>query len=113
MKRMVICTILCLVMLCGCTFEPSSLNDFENEKAYEVGYEKGVQYVLSTLRENADDWNYYMNIEDIEDSIRIYYRSDNSIDVDEARDAIIYHPDFERYTLAELLEKLIEENIEE
>ncbi|MBR5278218.1 MAG: hypothetical protein IKU23_03020 [Clostridia bacterium] len=114
MKKLFICCVL-FCFLCGCSSTPSSLEEFQKTEAYDVGYEKGYEdgilHVLSILRENANDWDRYMKIEDVESSIRIYY-DESSADVDEARDAIIYHPDFEHYTLKEMLEELIIENID-
>lgn len=109
--------IFCLLFLYGCSTESSSMDEYAQEDAYQTGYDKGykdgIEYVLSSLRENADNWQTYMDIEDIEDSIRSYYRNDSTVDVDLIRDDIIYHPDFEHYTLAELLEKLIDASVDE
>ncbi len=110
MKKLLVCCLL-LCFLSGCISNPSNREDFRKTDAYSVGYEEGIQHALTILRENANDWDRYMNIEDIESSIRIYF-NDSCVDVDEVRDAIIYHPDFEHYTLEELLENLINENID-
>jgi hypothetical protein len=116
-KKVLFGIIISLCLLCGCSENPSNADDLARDEAYnagyETGYEEGVQYVLSVLRENADDWQIYMDIEDIEESIRIYYQDDPSVDPDLVRDDILYHPDFEHYTLSELLEKLIRESFGE
>ena len=97
--------------------QPSSIEDFEKTDAYDIGYKKGyeegMRYAFKTLRENSDDGTIYMDIEDVEDSIRIYYRDNEMVDADEVRDAILYHPDFEHYSGREILDDIIENNIEE
>lgn len=117
MKRTILCVLLCLFVLCGCSAEPSSKSEYEQDEAYNIGYDKGykdgIKYALSQLREGAVDWKIYMDIEDVDDSIHEYLKDYPDIDCCDARDVIIYNPDYEHYSLEELLESLIAENIDE
>ena len=105
-----------ICLLSCCSAWPSNIDNSDDERAYQIGYDEGYkdgfEYVLSTLRDNANNSQRYMDIADIEESIHIYYRDNPYVDADLVRDDIIYHPDFEHYTLAELLENLIMECIE-
>ena len=108
---------LCLCFFVGCSSEPNGKDDFAEEEVYSVGYdqgyEDGIKYVLSALREGAYDWPIYMDIEDVDASIHDYmeaYHPDE--DCCDVRDMIIY-ADYEHYTLDGLLDKLIAENIDE
>lgn len=83
-----------------------------NREGYERGYREGMKYAIESLRDNAYDWDMYMNVEDIDESIHRCFE-DYGAEADNIRDMIIYHPDFKRYSLEELLEKLIDESIPE
>lgn len=117
MKRTIICVFLCLLVLCGCSSKPSSIEKYEQDEAYNVGYDKGyedgINYALSQLREGAVDWKIYMDIEDVDDSIHAYLEDYPDIDCCDVRDMIIYNSDCEHYSLEKLLETLIKENIDE
>lgn len=80
---------------------------------YDEGYEDGIKYALSVLRDGACDWPVYMDIEDIDASIHDYMEAYHpGEDCCDVRDMIIYS-DYEHHTLAELLDELIAENINE
>ena len=49
-----------------------------------------------------------MNIEDVEDSIRIYFDDYSYLDIDDIRDGIIYHPDFEHFTIEDWVENFVD-----
>jgi len=104
-------------VLCGCSSKPSSIEEYEQDEAYNVGYDKGyedgINYALSQLREGAVDWKIYMDIDDVDDSIHAYLEDYPDIDCCDVRDMIIYNSDCEHYSLEELLETLIKENIDE
>ena len=61
----------------------------------------------------GDIMKIYMDIEDVDDSIHAYLEDYPDIDCCDVRDMIIYNSDFEHYSLEELLETLIKENIDE
>lgn len=112
----------CLCLLYGCTSEPSRFADYSEEEIYDTGYdegydkgyEDGIAYVLSTLCENANGYDRFMNIEDIDDSIHSYLESQNfEGDCCDVRDCIIYHPDFEHYVFRDMLDELIQSCIDE
>ena len=117
MKKIITCLMLCCLVLCGCSSEPSSIEEYGQDEAYNVGYDKGyedgVKYALSQLREGAVDWKIYMDIEDVDDSLHAYLEDFPDVDCCDVRDMIIYNPNFEHYSLEELLEILIAENIDE
>lgn len=112
----------CLFLLCSCTSEPSRFADYSEEEiydggydeGYDVGYAEGIAYVLSTLRDNANGYDRFMNIEDIDKSIHLYLDSQNfEGDCCDVRDCIISHPDFEHYTLRDMLDELIQSCLDE
>ncbi len=111
-KTLVATVIICLCLLLGCSFQHHSVDDFSDDEAYYFGFEEGVEYALSIILENADDHDLYMNIEDVEESIRRYYKNDSTVDIDEIRDCIVFHPDFDRYTINELIKEIIDQNME-
>lgn len=119
-KILSICVLSCLCLLCGCS-EPDKYADYTKEEVYDEGYEEGyrsgyeegIQYALDVLRENANDYEIFMDIEDIDESIHRYLGEDTEVDCCEVRDCIIYHPDFEHYTLRDLLERIIQSSIKE
>ena len=117
MKKILLYLLLCLLVLCGCSSNSSNMDTYEQDEAYSVGYEKGyedgIKYALSHLREGAVDWKIYMDIEDVDDSIHAYLEDYPDIDCCDVRDMIIYNPDYEHYSLEDLLEELIAENIDE
>ena len=117
MKQTVICVLICLLVLCGCSFGSSSIESYEQDEAYSIGYaegyEDGIKYALSQLREGAVDWKIYMDIEDVDESIHAYLEDFPDVDCCDVRDMIIYNSDFEHYSLEDLLESLIAENIDE
>lgn len=41
MKRFILCLLLCVVALCGCSSTPDPLEDYSREDAYYLGYEEG------------------------------------------------------------------------
>ena len=117
----------CLCFLIGCSGNPGDRHiedptqsesysigyDEGHATGYDEGYEEGIKYVLSALREGANDWEIYMEIEDIDDSIHDYIEAyQPNVDCCDVRDLIIYSG-YEHYTLNELLERLIDENIDE
>ena len=117
MKKVIACLIICVLLLCGCLSEPSSMEEYEQDDTYSVGYDRGyedgIKYALSQLREGAVDWKIYMDIEDVDTSIHVYLEDFTDVDCCDVRDMIIYNPDFEHYSLEDLLESLIAENIDE
>ena len=123
MKQAFICILLCLLILCGCSSETSSVETCEQDESsaqdeaysigYDKGYEDGIKYALSQLRDGAVDWKIYMDIEDVDDSIHAYLKDFPDIDCCDVRDMIIYNSDFEHYSLEDLLENLIAENMDE
>ena len=117
MKKLIVSLILCVLILCGCSSEPSNIEAYEQDEAYNIGYdagyEDGIKYVLSQLRDGAVDWKIYMDIEDVADSIHAHLKDFPGIECCDVRDMIIYNPDYEHYSLEDLLEELIAENIDE
>ena len=126
-KTLIICLLVLLLSLCGCSGDPSDRNidnptedtpyrigyDDGHMAGYDEGYEEGIKYALSVLRGGAGDWPIYMDIEDIDASIHDYmkaYHPDG--DCCDVRDMIIYSG-YDHYTLDELLDELIAENIDE
>ena len=112
MKRTVILLLIIGVLFInGCSSPSSDLDDYSKEEAYDAGYEEGYQegidYILSQLRESSYSGNVYMNIEDVEEGIRIYFSDDSSVDSDEIRDAIVFHPDFDHFTVEDWVDAFI------
>lgn len=112
MKKVVILLLIIGVLfISGCSSPSSDLDDYSKEEAYDAGYEEGYQegidYILSQLRESSYSGDVYMNIEDIEDGIRIYFADDSSVDSDEIRDAIVFHPDFDHFTVEDWVDAFI------
>lgn len=112
----------CLFLLCSCTSEPSRFADYSEEEiydggydeGYDVGYAEGIAYVLSTLRDNANGYDYFMNIEDINKGIDSYLDSHNfKGDSYDPRDYITDSSDFEHYVFRDMLEELIQSCIDE
>ena len=112
MKRIVILLLIIGVLfISGCSSPSSNLDDCSKEEAfdagYEEGYQEGIDYILSQLRESSYSGNVYMNIEDVEDGIRTYFTDDSSVDADEIRDAIVFHPDFDHFTVEDWVDAFI------
>ena len=111
--------VICLIafLLSGCTKSPSNIDETRATHSYDVGYdegyEAGVNYVLNSLRENANDFDAYVSVDNIEQGIREYYKNDDSVDVDDMRDMIIFSGENELRTLREILEELIDYSIDE
>ena len=107
-KTILLCLMVIIVAaMCACDSEPSRFAYYDDEEIYELGYEEGykagAEYAIEYLLENADGYTQYMDVEDIEDSMRDYYGDE----AEEMRDLVVYNPDYERYSFKELLEELI------
>jgi hypothetical protein len=108
--------VVCLFLLCGCTSGTVHENGYNSgyENGYNKGYEEGVKYVLSSLRENANGYDLFMNVEDIEEGIDLYLESHNlNGDYYDARDYITDSPDLRHYIFSDMLDELIQSCIEE
>lgn len=102
MKRILLFFCL-LILLCGCG-NTDEFAGYSNQEIYDLGYEEGYKRALDAVKDNAQyRYEYYMDVEDIEDSIYQYFG--HTMEADEIRDAIVYNP----YTVEEIVEKLIEE----
>ena len=107
-KTVILLLIIGVLFISGCSSPSSDLDDYSKEEAYDAGYEEGYQegidYILSQLRESS----YSGDV-----CIRIYFADDSSVDSDEIRDAIVFHPDFDHFTVEDWVDAFISDYTED